>query len=167
MDTARLNLNSFSYGSIAGTSERASSTDVDYGGRGVERSKNDEAFSALGCGSAGFIDRHGNGARPISEQSTGSRPATSGQSSGSQSDPRGTGMTGAPQQHQPTSGWWRSWVSDATRNCRSRRSTGDTNSQSEQAITGFNLRRCVLREGGHSAPFLLLHGIQMRATRDL
>jgi hypothetical protein len=70
VDTARLNLNSFSYGSIAGTSERASSTDVDYGGRGVERSKNDEAFSALGCGSAGFIDRHGNGARPISEQST-------------------------------------------------------------------------------------------------
>jgi hypothetical protein len=56
--------------SIAGTSERASSTNVDYGGRGVERSKNEEAFSALGCGSAGFIDRRGNGARPVSEQST-------------------------------------------------------------------------------------------------
>jgi hypothetical protein len=40
--------------------------------RGVERikSENEEAFSTLGCGSAGFIDRRGNGARPVSEQST-------------------------------------------------------------------------------------------------
>ena len=45
-------------------------TNVDHGGWGVERSKNEEAFSALGCGSAGFIDRGGNGARPVSEQST-------------------------------------------------------------------------------------------------
>jgi hypothetical protein len=42
-----------------------------------------------------------NSQQPNSQQKS---PATSGQSSGSQSDPRGTGMTGAPSSTNPQAG---------------------------------------------------------------
>ena len=58
---------------------------------------------ALGCGSAGRVDRYGNGSEPISEQAT-EVAGNIGTSSGSQSDPRGTGMTGAPSSTNPQTG---------------------------------------------------------------
>jgi hypothetical protein len=92
--------------SIAGTSERASSTNVDHGGRGVEKSKGVKMrkHSAL-LAAALLVSSTGvgmaQGQSPNSQQKS---PATSGQSSGSQSDPRGPGMTGAPSSTNPQAG---------------------------------------------------------------
>jgi hypothetical protein len=91
------------------------------------------------------------GQSPNSQQKS---PATSGQSSGSQSDPRGPGMTGAPSSTNPQAGGGGAGYQTPRETPEAGGAPDDTDSQSEQAITGFNLRRCVVR-GGHSAPLLL------------
>jgi len=88
--------------SIAGTSERASSTNVDYGGvsKGVKMRKHSALLAAALLVSSTGVGL-AQGQSPNSQQKS---PATSGQSSGSQSDPRGPGMTGAPSSTNPQAG---------------------------------------------------------------
>jgi hypothetical protein len=89
--------------SIAGTSERASSTNVDHGGqvsKGVKMRKHSALLAAALLVSSTGVGM-AQGQSPNSQQKS---PATSGQSSGSQSDPRGPGMTGAPSSTNPQAG---------------------------------------------------------------